>query len=188
MVDKMLKTQIVECAPVIKWIFSDAMKNEFNSFYLWEIMHSTVNRMGKQVDKVRNEYNQLHGRYRKTSLDPDSVQSEISEEEIEQKLATLNSLKTQQKELFYLLIERFVDKLTQYLIVSDIKNEDGVKMEVTSPYFYKWAIERFEDILLTVILLLCCFLYFFTNVIKLELIIRLIYLSTMKRFCHIWRI
>ena len=35
MVDKMLKTQIVECASVIKWIFSDSLKDEFNSNYLW---------------------------------------------------------------------------------------------------------------------------------------------------------
>lgn len=78
MVDKFLKTQIVECSSVIKWVFSDDMKPYFSSFYLWEIIHSTVNRMGKQVDKVKNEYNQLNERYKKSSLEPDSVFISIS--------------------------------------------------------------------------------------------------------------
>ena len=69
MVDKMLKTQIVECASVAKWIFSDDMKQEFTCFYVWEILHSTVNRMGKQVDKVKNEYLQLSEKFNKSSLD-----------------------------------------------------------------------------------------------------------------------
>jgi len=105
--------------------------------------------MGKQVDKVRSEYTQLQEKLKKSSLDPESVQSEISEEELEQKLASLNSLKSQQKELYFLLIERFVYKLGAHLNPINIKQEDGVKMCGESPHFFKWASERFEDILLT---------------------------------------
>lgn len=165
MVDKFLKTQIVECSSVIKWVFSDDMKPYFSSFYLWEIIHSTVNRMGKQVDKVKNEYNQLNERYKKSSLEPDSVfisishnpynsiqafnsivnlknqvHGEITEEEIDQKLATLNTLRDQQKELFYLIIERFVTRL----------NDSLANPEERASHLHKWSIERFEDILLTV--------------------------------------
>ncbi len=74
MVDKMLKTQIVECASVANWIFSKEMSTELTSFYVWEILHSTVNRMGKQVEKIRNEYKQLVENSKKSSgLDSDMV-------------------------------------------------------------------------------------------------------------------
>lgn len=152
MVDKMLKTQIVECMTVVKWIFSDTMRYEFNSFYVWEIMHATLKRMGKQVEKLRAEYEQLEEKHKKSSLDPDSVQSEITDKELEYKLESLNTMRTQQKELFFTLIERFVDKLTQHLTQPSVKIEEGeeLKMLGDSPYFFKWASERFEDILLTV--------------------------------------
>lgn len=77
MVDKMLKTQIVECSSVANWIFCDEMKSDLTKFYCWEILHSTVNRMSKQVDKLQHEYNQLNEKYRKPSLENDTV-SEIN--------------------------------------------------------------------------------------------------------------
>lgn len=154
MVDKMLKTQIIECSAVVKWAFSDVMSADFTSFFLWEIVHSAMGRMGKQVDKVRSEYEQLHERFRKSSLDPDSVQSEISEEELESKLTSLNTLRAQQKDLFFLLIERFVDRLTRHLTMPVIKVEAGEKAVSDGPFFLKWTIERFEDLILTVISIL----------------------------------
>lgn len=161
MVDKMLKTQIVDCPSVVKWIFSDAMHGEFTNFFVWEIMHSTVNRMGKQVEKVRGEYAQLHERFKKSSLDPESVQSEISEEELEHKLASLNTLRGQQKDLFFSIIDRFIDKLTRHLnaqptsnnnALPNVKLEEGVEIKPVDdgPYYYKWSVERFEDLILTV--------------------------------------
>lgn len=73
MVDKMLKTQIVECSSVANWIFSKEMNQELSSFYVWEILHSTVNRMSKQVDKVKNEYKDLVDKSKKSLLDTDMV-------------------------------------------------------------------------------------------------------------------
>jgi nuclear cap-binding protein subunit 1 len=61
-VDKMLKTQIVECIAVINWIFSDEMRNDLTKFYAWEILNSTLNRMNKQCDKLKIEYTQLKER------------------------------------------------------------------------------------------------------------------------------
>lgn len=69
LVDKMLKTQIVECSSVAKWVFSDEMKSELTNFYTWEILNSTVNRMKKQVDKVKHEYNELNDKFKKSSLE-----------------------------------------------------------------------------------------------------------------------
>lgn len=87
LVDKMLKTQIVECSSVVKWIFSDEMKSEVTSFYVWEILHSTLNRMSKQVDKFRHEFAELSERFKKasgmSSIDDEMVtQSDYSDDMI----------------------------------------------------------------------------------------------------------
>lgn len=76
MVDKMLKTQIVRCSSVANWIFCDAIKQALTKFYFQEILHSNVNRMSKQVDKLQNDYNKLSEKYRKPAMD-ESVIFEI---------------------------------------------------------------------------------------------------------------
>ena len=42
LVDKMLKTQIVECAAVANWLFSREMVTDFTKCYVWEILHLTI--------------------------------------------------------------------------------------------------------------------------------------------------
>jgi nuclear cap-binding protein subunit 1 len=42
LVDKLLKTQIVECAAVANWIFSKDMMGDFTKSYVWEILHLTI--------------------------------------------------------------------------------------------------------------------------------------------------
>lgn len=148
MVDKMLKTQIVECASVANWIFSESMREDLTYFYVWEILHATVSRMSKQVDKLNIEYTEMDQKYRKLSMDIDSVHGEITEEEIDTKLETLNMLKKQQKELFLIIIKKFVEIINVHQFAPDIKTEDGEK-RVYGPFWIKWIGERFEDFLLT---------------------------------------
>lgn len=68
LVDKLLKTQIVECSSVINWIFSNEMRQDFNYFYVWEILHSTVNRMSKQVEKLHQDYIESEEKFNKNKL------------------------------------------------------------------------------------------------------------------------
>ena len=42
LVDKLLKTQIVECAAVANWLFSKEMVSEFTKGYTWEMLHLTI--------------------------------------------------------------------------------------------------------------------------------------------------
>ena len=51
-IDKMLKLQIVECSSVATWIFSKEMTKEFTKMYLWEILHVTIKKMNKHVQKL----------------------------------------------------------------------------------------------------------------------------------------
>jgi nuclear cap-binding protein subunit 1 len=54
-VDKLLKTQIVDCSAVATWIFSKEMNVEFTKMYLWEVLHLTITKMNKHVTKLFNE-------------------------------------------------------------------------------------------------------------------------------------
>lgn len=91
LVDKMIRTQIVDCAAVANWLFSQDMAHEFtrwgrggktapgwdrfqskfktNHFFknamlffffsfrlfIWEILHSTIRKMDKHVQKIQQE-------------------------------------------------------------------------------------------------------------------------------------
>lgn len=52
LIDKLLKTQVVECSAVATWIFSKEMNSEFTKLYLWEILHLTIKKMNKHVIKL----------------------------------------------------------------------------------------------------------------------------------------
>jgi len=55
LVDKLVKTQIVECSAVANWIFSSELGSELTNFYVWEILSSTIEKMNRQVEKYYNE-------------------------------------------------------------------------------------------------------------------------------------
>ncbi|XP_020775622.1 nuclear cap-binding protein subunit 1 isoform X1 [Boleophthalmus pectinirostris] len=55
LVDKMIRTQIVDCAAVANWLFSQDMAHEFTRLYIWEILHSTIRKMNKHVQKIQKE-------------------------------------------------------------------------------------------------------------------------------------
>lgn len=52
LIDKLLKTQIVECSAVATWVFSKEMNSEFTKMYLWEILHLTIKKMNKHVIRL----------------------------------------------------------------------------------------------------------------------------------------
>ena len=54
LVDKLLKTQIIECAAVANWIFSKEMMADFTKSYVWEMLHLTI----------RYFYETIHNCYR----------------------------------------------------------------------------------------------------------------------------
>ncbi|XP_071450272.1 nuclear cap-binding protein subunit 1 [Hetaerina americana] len=65
LVDKMLKTQIIECSAVANWIFSKEMCGEFTKNYLWEILHLTIRKMSKHVGRLARELAEARERLRR---------------------------------------------------------------------------------------------------------------------------
>jgi len=71
-VDKMLKTQIVECCAVANWIFSRDMASEFTRSYTWEILHLTIRKMNKHVIRLEKELNDARSKLRAAPSDSES--------------------------------------------------------------------------------------------------------------------
>ena len=59
LVDKLLKTQIVECAAVANWLFSKEMVSEFTKGYTWEMLHLTIRYNNGYLNFCRKRYPKL---------------------------------------------------------------------------------------------------------------------------------
>ena len=75
--------------------------------------------------------------------------SEITEEEIEMKLQTLNTLKEQQQKLFHIIIERLIEIVNDHFKNGEVTTEEGER-PARSVHWIKWVGERFESVLLNV--------------------------------------
>lgn len=84
LIDKFLKTQVVECSAVANWVFSSEMTSEFTKYlnylklffgrmylalprlnfyafsrgYIWDILHLTIRKINRYVLKLQKELNE----------------------------------------------------------------------------------------------------------------------------------
>lgn len=150
LVDKFLKTQIVECSAVANWLFSKEMVGEFTKLYTWEILHLTIRKMNKHVNKLNKEANDArkmvedvesdsedsdHDQSRKTMEKPTEEQVEKLEEKLE-------AAQADQKNLFLIIFQRFIMILSEHLVRCDT---DGVNFKTP---WYHWTIGRLQQIFL----------------------------------------
>jgi len=145
-VDKMLKTQIVECSAVVNWIFTEEMSPDFNCFYVWEILHSTIKKMSKQVDKLQNDYVESDDKLKRSKMElTSSIDTSAEEDELKFKLERLNALKDEQKRLFLIVFTNFIELINKFIA----KSGETSKEKIFAQTQFKWIYERFQDVLLT---------------------------------------
>lgn len=77
-VDKMLKTQIVECCAVANWIFSRDMAPEFTRSYIWEVLHLTIRKMNKHVVRLEKEVADARAKLRAAPSESESSDDDPS--------------------------------------------------------------------------------------------------------------
>nr|XP_015200033.1 PREDICTED: nuclear cap-binding protein subunit 1 [Lepisosteus oculatus] len=153
LVDKMIRTQIVDCAAVANWIFSPDMAHDFTRFYVWEILHSTIRKMNKHVQKIQKELEEAKEKLekqhrRKDSGDEDEFEKNSDEEDgqleeqIERLQEKVESAQSEQKNLFLVIFQRFIMILTEHLV----RCETG-GVDFNTPW-YKNCIERLQQIFL----------------------------------------
>ncbi|XP_017285218.1 nuclear cap-binding protein subunit 1 isoform X1 [Kryptolebias marmoratus] len=155
MVDKMIRTQIVDCAAVANWLFSQDMAHEFTRLFIWEILHSTIRKMNKHVQKIQKELEeskdklekQQHKRQRDSGDDEDMEKNSEDEEgqleeQIERLQEKVESAQSEQKNLFLVIFQRFIMLLTEHLV----RCETG-SVDISTPW-YKNCIERLQQVFL----------------------------------------
>lgn len=149
LVDKMLKTQIVECSAVANWIFSKEMTGEFTKMYLWEILHLTIKKMNKHVIKLGAELSEAREKLaRAESSDEESEEEndaeKPTEEMVERMEEKLEAAQADQKNLFLIIFQRFIMILSEHLVRCDTDGKDY------NTHWYKWTIGRLQQVFLAV--------------------------------------
>ncbi|GLG96631.1 Nuclear cap-binding protein subunit 1, partial [Gryllus bimaculatus] len=134
LVDKMLKTQIVECSAVANWIFSKEMTGEFTKLYLWEILHLTIRKMNKHVSRLTRELADASERIRRAESDSDESDDDADG-------SNNNSRKGDDREKPSEEM-RFIMILSEHLVRSDTDGKDF------NTHWYKWTIGRLQQVFL----------------------------------------
>uniref|UniRef100_A0A3B4BA43 MIF4G domain-containing protein n=1 Tax=Periophthalmus magnuspinnatus TaxID=409849 RepID=A0A3B4BA43_9GOBI len=151
LVDKMIRTQIVDCAAVANWLFSQDMAHEFTRLYIWEILHSTIRKMNKHVQKIQKELEeakdklekQQHKRVSSLDMERTSEDEEAQlEEQIERLQEKVESAQSEQKNLFLVIFQRFIMLLTEHLV----RCETG-SVDISTPW-YRNCIDRLQQVFL----------------------------------------
>uniref|UniRef100_A0A8C5M3L4 Nuclear cap binding protein subunit 1 n=1 Tax=Leptobrachium leishanense TaxID=445787 RepID=A0A8C5M3L4_9ANUR len=137
LVDKMIRTQIVDCAAVANWIFSPELSHDFTRLYIWETLHSTIRKMNKHVQKIEKELEDTKHRLAKQNKQDGPL-----EEQIERLQEKVEAAQSEQKNLFLVIFQRFIMILTEHLV----RCETG-GIDVNTPW-YKNCIERLQQIFL----------------------------------------
>ncbi|XP_045775416.1 nuclear cap-binding protein subunit 1 [Maniola jurtina] len=153
LVDKMLKTQIVECSAVATWLFSKEMAPYFTRGALWEILHLTIDKMNKHVTKLSKELQEA--REALARADSSSSESEDesgskkkkdhdkpTEEAVERMEERLEMAHTDQKRLFLIVFQRFIMILSEHLVRADTDARDP------HTHWYKATLARLRQVFL----------------------------------------
>ncbi|OWR49725.1 nuclear cap-binding protein subunit 1 [Danaus plexippus] len=153
LVDKMLKTQIVECSAVATWLFSKEMAPYFTHGYLWEILHLTIDKMNKHVSKLSKELQEA--REALARADSSSSESEDesgskkkkdqdkpTEEAVERMEERLEMAHTDQKRLFLIVFQRFIMILSEHLVRADTDARDP------HTHWYRATLARLRQVFL----------------------------------------
>ena len=146
LVDKYLRTQIVQCAAVANWIFSKEMLPEFTKNYVWEILHATIRKMNKHVSKLQKEVNDARERRRgnedsdDSSSDEEEARPRPTEEEIERMEEKLEAAQADQKNLFLIIFQRFIMILSEHLVRCDTDGRDF------NNHWYRWTMGRLHQV------------------------------------------
>ncbi|XP_058986605.1 nuclear cap-binding protein subunit 1 [Musca domestica] len=155
-IDKLLKTQIVDCSAVATWIFSKEMTGEFTKMYLWEILHLTIRKMNKHVIKLTIELNDAKEKLSKADSSSSDSEDEAApkrkkpvttvdkptEEMVERMEEKLEAANVDQKRLFLIVFQRFIMILSEHLVRSDTDGRDP------DTDWYRWTIGRLQQVFL----------------------------------------
>nr|CAG4640733.1 EOG090X03JL [Eulimnadia texana] len=161
-IDKLLKTQIVDCSAVANWIFSKDMSTQFTRSYIWEILHVTIRKMSKHVSRLERELNDARDKLRAAPSDSSSDDDEEhngasssrkrtdstgqkdtelpTEETVERMEEKLEAAQADQKNLFLIIFQRFIMILSEHVVRCDTDGKDY------NTFWYQWTVGRLQQV------------------------------------------
>uniref|UniRef100_F6PKJ4 MIF4G domain-containing protein n=1 Tax=Ciona intestinalis TaxID=7719 RepID=F6PKJ4_CIOIN len=151
LVDKMIRMQIVDCASVAKWLFSPKMADDFTRLYVWEIMHSTIRKMNKHVQKLEVELTEMRGKSQISEKKSEDEEDDImrtynifapNQTDLQRMQDQLDAANGEQKKLFLIIFQRFIMILSDHLVRCESN-----KTAFNSPW-YRNTIQRLQEIFL----------------------------------------
>ncbi|XP_022663148.1 nuclear cap-binding protein subunit 1-like [Varroa jacobsoni] len=124
-IDKLLKTQVIDASAVANWVFSEELKADFTKAYLWEILHSTIRIKIKQVKRLQTELDQARAR-----RDDPEEDEPPPPEDLERAEERLETAQGELKKLFLIILQRFIMLLTEHISTNEAEGAD-----VRTPWF-----------------------------------------------------
>ncbi|CAG0898321.1 unnamed protein product [Darwinula stevensoni] len=147
LIDKLLKTQIIECAAVANWIFSRDMAPEFTRMYVWEILHMTISKMSKYVKKLSQEVAETKEKLKKLGEESEESDKEgepgdqrPTEDALEKLEEKLESALADQKNLFLIVFQRFIMILSEHIVHCDTDGKDF------HTWWYFWTLGHLKQV------------------------------------------
>ncbi|CAD5115921.1 DgyrCDS4852 [Dimorphilus gyrociliatus] len=140
-IDKLVKIQIIDATTITSWIFSEEMEANFTCFYVWDVLHTTINRVEQQVANLNERY--IQGKKNRNSfnlLEDVSIHDIPTSGQLKEFEDELETGKTNLKNLFLIIFQRFIICLGEHLSESDLDQENHL-----TPW-YCWAIGRLKEI------------------------------------------
>lgn len=142
LVDKYLKTQIVECSAVANWIFSKDMAPDFMKPFIWEVLHLTIRRMIKHVGKHESELEDAKNKLSKDPLnegDP-TDKDHPTDEMVERMEEKLEATQSDLKNLFLIIFQRFIMTLTEHIGHCEV---EGTNFQT---HWFRWTLGRLQEV------------------------------------------
>jgi len=128
MIEKYLNFQMIEPSCIVSWIFSPHMLPHFDRLYLWHMLDTTIKfcikrceRIKLELEKSKEKLGAKKAQDAAPTLLPDIAEKRrsiavISEEEVEHFVKLLEDAERSQKEVFLIVVQRFIMILTDHIV------------------------------------------------------------------------
>ena len=143
--DKFMNYRILDPTSIISWILSGPVLQEnYSQFYIWSILKMTINKVLLKVEQLKVKLQDAKGLKMDMNVDPmDEGNTEI--ESVSNLESMLESANREQKEIFILVLQKFIQILSEKL------TKDPQALQSA---WWKWVSESMREIARAV------FLYF----------------------------
>ncbi|KAG9067373.1 Component of the cap-binding complex (CBC) [Linnemannia hyalina] len=118
LLDKMLNYRVVDAIAIVKWVFEpEVWQNEWHRSFPWDILKNTLNKVISRVGQVKDKLSEVVKEFNAT---PPTQTKEV----VEGVENTLSIVNREQKEVFLIMYQKFVQVLQSQLREIEASGED----------------------------------------------------------------